>query len=73
MANQVPNSKTIIDDYTNTNYTYICWTYDLSALSSQAKWIIKRITNATNVVMYADGNDQPDNIADNRATTVVYS
>lgn len=69
---QEPNTKTLIDDYSNALYVYICWTYDLSALTSQAKWIIKRLELSTGKVTYADGNDFPDNIADNRNTTVSY-
>lgn len=68
MARQEPNKKTLIDDYTSTSYVYTCWTYDLSALTSQAKWIIKRLELSTGKVLYADGNDQPDNIADNRVS-----
>jgi len=68
MARQEPNAKTLIDDYTNTSYVYTCWTYDLSALTSQAKWIIKRLELSTGKIFYADGNDQPDNIADNRVS-----
>lgn len=68
MARQEPNAKTLIDDYTSTSYVYTCWTYDLSALTSQAKWIIKRLELSTGKILYADGNDQPDNIADNRVS-----
>ena len=66
MATQEQSVKTLVDDYTSASYVYICSTYDLTALTSEAKWTIKRITLATNLTQYADGNDQPDNIADNR-------
>lgn len=68
MARQEPNPKTLIDNYTSTSYVYTCWTYDLSALTSQPKWIIKRLELSTGKTLYADGNDQPDNIADNRVS-----
>lgn len=60
--------KTLVDDYTNALYIYICSTYELGALTSEAKWTAKRITLSTGLTQYADGNDRPDNIADNRAS-----
>lgn len=66
MATQNQEPKTLVDDYTNASYVYICSTYELSALTSEAKWTIKRFNNTTGLTQYADGNDLPDNIADNR-------
>ena len=68
MAVQEQSTKTLVDDYTSASYVYICSTYDLNALTSEAKWTIKRITMSTGYTQYADGNDLPDNIADNRAS-----
>ena len=49
---QEPNTKTLIDDYSNALYVYTCWTYDLSALTSQAKWIIKRLELSTGKITW---------------------
>lgn len=72
MATQNQESKTLVDDYSSTSYVYICSTYELSALTSEAKWTVKRINNSTGLEQYADGNDLPDNIADNR-TSLTYT
>lgn len=68
MAIQEQSTKTLVDDYTNASYVYICSTYDLTALTSEAKWTVKRITISTGLTQYADGDDLPNNIADNRAS-----
>ena len=62
----------LIDDYTSATYTYICEASP-GTLTSAASWRIQRITNATGRTEWADGDANFDNIADNRATTVVYS
>jgi len=62
------SAKTLVDDYTSAAYVYICTTHELGALTSQAKWTVKRITLSTGLTQYADGNDLPDNIADNRVS-----
>lgn len=62
----------IIDQTTSTVYAYHCEAAP-GALSSAALWRISRLTLATGVLQWADGNAQFDNIADNRATTQVYA
>lgn len=62
----------IIDTTSNALYNYHCEAVPGIA-SSAASWRISRLTLATGVVLWADGNSSFDNIADNRATTQVYS
>lgn len=62
----------IIDTTTSATYSYHCEAAPGTATSAAA-WRISRLTVATGVVQWADGNGNFDNVADNRATTVVYS
>lgn len=59
-----PDDNVIIDD-TGGTYTYFGFAAPSSATSA-ARWKIKRLTQATNVFQLADGNDQYDNVWDNR-------
>lgn len=52
-------------------YTYIGKAVPGTA-TSEAKWQIKRVTNASGVTLYADGDIKFDNVYDNR-TTLSYS
>jgi len=52
-------------------YTYIGLSYP-GAITSSAVWKVIRITNASNTVLFADGNPFYDNIYDNR-TSLTYS
>lgn len=61
-----PDDNVIIDD-TGGTYTYFGFAAPSSATSA-ARWKIKRLTIATNVFQLADGNDQYDNVWDNRAS-----
>mgnify|MGYP006992597009 CR=1 FL=1 len=55
------------------NYTYIGKALCGSA-TSDAVWQIKRIDATTGtIIQWADGDQDFDNVFDNRATTVVYS
>lgn len=56
----------IIDQTTTAGYTYMCEALP-GTLTSAATWRISRLTMATGVVLWADGNAAFDNIADNRA------
>lgn len=47
-------------------YTYI-GNANPGTATSAASWRIKRLTNADNTILYADGNSNFDNIYDNRA------
>lgn len=62
----------IIDTTTSATYAYHCEAVPGTA-TSDAAWRISRLTVATGVVLWADGNANFDNVADNRATTAVYS
>lgn len=62
----------IIDTTTSATYSYHCETQPGTATSA-ASWRISRLTVATGVIQWADGDSNFDNIADNRATTQVYS
>jgi len=57
-------SKVIEDDGT---YFYICKAGSGTATSA-AEWQIKRITQATGDVLWADGDSEYDNVQDNYAT-----
>lgn len=61
-----PDDNVIIDESGGT-YTYFGFASPASATSA-ARWKIKRLTQATNVFQLADGNDQYDNVWDNRAS-----
>ena len=56
----------IIDQSTNPLYTYMCEALP-GASSATAVWRISRLTNATGVIQWANGDAKFDNIADNRA------
>jgi hypothetical protein len=62
----------IIDTTTSATYSYHCEAQP-GTLTSAALWRISRLTVATGVVQWADGNANFDNIAANRATTQVYA
>ena len=62
----------IIDTTTSATYSYHCEAQPGTATAA-ASWRISRLTVATGVVQWADGNSNFDNIADNRSTTQVYS
>lgn len=51
-------------------YTYIGYAVP-GSLSSTATWKIKRLTNANNTIVWADGDALADNIWDNR-TSLTY-
>lgn len=48
-------------------YTYI-GEAETGTATSAAEWRIKRLTNADNTIVWADGNSSFDNIWDNRAS-----
>ena len=62
----------IIDTTTSATYSYFCEAAP-GTLASAAAWRISRLTVATGVIQWADGNAAFDNVAANRATTQVYS
>ncbi len=62
----------IIDTTTSATYSYHCEALPGTATSAAA-WRVSRLTNATGVVQWADGNANFDNVANDRATTQVYS
>lgn len=70
-STSVPYAE-IIDTTTSATYYYHCEAEPGSATSA-AVWRISRLTVATGQEMWADGNANFDNIADNRHTTQVYS
>ncbi|RKX65205.1 MAG: hypothetical protein DRP42_05155 [Tenericutes bacterium] len=59
----------IFDDYTTASTSYVC-TAPPGTLSSAASWKVKRLDETGDylVIEYADGDDEYDNIADNRAS-----
>ena len=57
----------IVDTTTSASYIYICEAAPGSATSA-AVWRCSRITVATGVTAWADGDGNFDNIADNRAS-----
>lgn len=63
-----------VDETTTPNVTYV-GKAPLGALDSEARWQIQKIdeTTAVMMVLWADGNDQMDNVWTDRATTIVYS
>jgi hypothetical protein len=62
----------LVDDYTNGTYIYFCLA-PIGSATSAAVWQIRRFTIATGLMLWADGNANFDNVADNRATSVSYS
>lgn len=57
----------IIDQTTTAGYTYMCEALP-GTLTSASAWRISRLNMATGVVLWADGNANFDNVADNRAS-----
>lgn len=57
----------IIDDYTTAGIVYHC-VAEPGSLTSAAVWQITKLTVATGRVTHADGDEEFDNIADNRAS-----
>lgn len=66
-----PAFAEINDTTSSLTYSYFCEA-SAGSLSSDAVWRISRLTNATGVVQWADGNGLFDNVADNR-TSLSYS
>ena len=64
--------KTILDDTTTTNVTYVGKAAIGSATSS-AVWQIQKIDETTGMVITWGGTGAFDQVWNNRATTVVYS
>lgn len=64
--------KTILDDYTTTNVTYVGKAAIGSATSSPA-WQIQKIDETTGMIITWGGTAAFDQVWDNRATTVVYA
>lgn len=62
-----PDDAVIIDETSSTTYTYFGFAVPATATSA-AKWKVKRLTNSTSTFTWADGDDQYDNIWDNRAS-----
>lgn len=62
----------IIDTTSSATYAYHCEALAGSATSAPV-WRISRLTVATGVVQWANGDGNFDNIADARATTQVYA
>lgn len=62
-----------IDDTTTPNVTYFGWA-PMGSLENEEKWRIMKMDETTGVskVLWADGDDQFNNVWNNRATTVVY-
>ena len=66
-------TKQLVDAASST-VTYVCEASSISAATSAASWRIKRITVSGNVTTIQwGGTGAFDQIADNRATTVVYA
>lgn len=66
-------AKQLIDQASST-VTYVCEASSVSAATSAASWRIKRITVSGNITTIQwGGTGAFDQIADNRATTVVYA
>jgi len=53
-------------------YTYIGDAIP-GADEADAIWRIKRLTNASNTILWADGDSTFDNVWNDRATTITYS
>jgi len=64
--------KTLLDDYTTTNVTYVGKAAIGSATSS-AVWQIQKIDETTGMVITWGGTGAFDQVWDNRATIVSYS
>lgn len=62
-----PALASITDTVTSASYIYICEAAPGSATSA-AVWRCSRLTVATGVLAWADGDGNFDNIADNRAS-----
>lgn len=68
------NEKSIVDDTTTVNVTYIGYAA-ISSDESAAVWKIKKLdeTSGILITLWADGNANYDNIWADRATTIIYS
>ena len=49
--------RTVIDNTTSADYTYICKALDPNAVSTDKVWVCYRITNATGTKAFANGVD----------------
>lgn len=69
------NYTKIIDTTTTPNVIYIGYTTMGNVENTdQAIWAIKKLDTTSGVVTtWADGNDNLDNVFDDRATTITYS
>ncbi len=72
VVSAVPTFAEIIDTTTSTTYYYYCEAVP-GTLTTAAAWRISRLTVATGVIQWADGNANFDNVATDRATTQVYA
>jgi len=72
LKTSAPSIKTLIDKV-DSNTTYVGEAV-IGTATSKAKWRIKKLTTSGTVtqILYADGNDNFDNIWDNR-TSLDYS
>lgn len=69
----IDNPITRLDETTTADVIYVGVATSGSATSS-AVWQIKKIDMSGDLIItLADGNEEFDNVWDNRATTVVYS
>ncbi len=64
----------IIDDITTLNVTYIGKAI-IGTSESDASWQIQKLDESSGMMKktWADGNNNYDNVWNNRATTIVYS
>ncbi len=60
------NYSVIVDDTTTAGFTYVCKAV-IGTASSAASWQIVKIPDGTTPSLWADSNENFDNIADNRA------
>jgi hypothetical protein len=71
-SNKEKKEAVRIDDTTTPDVTYFGWA-PTGMTDSEEKWCIMKMDETSGVViLWADGNDQYDNVWDDRATTVVY-
>lgn len=64
--------KTLLDDYTTTNVTYV-GKAAIGSATSAAVWQIQKIDESSGLVITWGGTGAFDQVWDNRATTVVYA
>lgn len=68
LSNISQNEALVVDDSTTPNTVYIGYA-EIGSATSAAVWKIKKIATATGAVTtWADGDDQYDNIWDNRVS-----